>query len=204
MQLLSAVNKNFVKKRLENNKIFLEDPYKFYYTNSLLNIYWFESFYNKNNDLIKQKNLSNIYFFDLIFSIKGLNHLFSYPVRGQRTWSNAKTPKKINSLLIDYKIFFFKNQLFGSVNLNNLKQIIFLNYFNWIWQVFWIKDWVFLYKKNKNLLLKNQFSKKKSLTLHKILNIKTQRKKSKVKEGINLKNIFDFIGLDDLILLYKK
>lgn len=201
---MSSVSKVFVKKRLENNNIFFEDPYKSYYTNSLLNIYWFESFYNKNDKSVRQKNLSDIFFLDLIFSIKGLKHLFSYPIHGQRTWSNSKTPKKLNTILIDYKINFFKNQLFGSINLSNLKQIIYLNYFNWVWHIFWIKDWVFLYKKNKNLLLKNQFSKKKTLTLHKILNSKPQKKKSKIKEGINLKNIFDFIGLDDLILLYKK
>ena len=201
MQLINCVDILFVKKRLENSNIINEDPYKLYWTNSFLYIYWF---YNKSDSLIYQKSNISIVFYDLIFSQKGLNHIFNKPVNGQRTWSNSKTPKKLNTFLINFKINLYKERFTGPVNKNNLKYLIYLNYYNWIWKVFWIRDWVFLYKKNKNLLVKNQFSKKRALTLHKLLNYRGLSKRAKSKNTINFKNIFDFIGLDDLISLYKK
>lgn len=62
-----------------------------------------ESAFNKINNLLKkslvgkklQKNISkNLEFSMLLKTYKGMRHKLKYPVRGQRTHTNAKTKKK--------------------------------------------------------------------------------------------------------------
>ena len=67
--------------------------------------YIFLNFFSNFSSLKKIK-LLNILFSFLIFSYKGIRHLYSLPVNGQRTWSNKKNAKKCNKslkLLLDEK-----------------------------------------------------------------------------------------------------
>ena len=56
--------------------------------------------------ILKKKILVNIYFYFLISNFKGNRHELGLPLNGQRTWSNKKTCKKLNSILI----LFLKNK----------------------------------------------------------------------------------------------
>lgn len=47
------------------------------------------------NKELKKKVQNNILFLMKIKSYKGIRHQFKYPVRGQRTHTNAKTQKKL-------------------------------------------------------------------------------------------------------------
>lgn len=183
---------------------FLQKKFKNYFTNYFLSVYWFDQFYSlKTSNILQKSNLSLIKN-NLFFTQKGFDYLFSSPVKGQRTWSNAQTAKKLNVFLITFKIKQFKEILVGKINLTNLKYLIFINYFNWIWKMFWKKDWIFLYKRNKSIFKKIKYSKKQPLTLYKLLNYRAPNKRKKIKTSIDLKNYFNYIGLDSLISLKKK
>lgn len=204
MQISSIVNSIFTKLRFENSFFFLQKKFKNYFTNYFLSVYWFDQFYAlKTSNILQKSNLSLIKN-NLFFTQKGFDYLFSSPVKGQRTWSNAQTAKKLNVFLITFKIKQFKEILVGKINLTNLKYLIFINYFNWIWKMFWKKDWIFLYKRNKSIFKKIKYSKKQPLTLYKLLNYRAPNKRKKIKTSIDLKNYFNYIGLDSLISLKKK
>ena len=119
------------------------------YINLFLSLEKFSNFIWWNSSLFDKKTCISFIFSDLIFSKKGFRHLLSLPVNGQRTWSNKKTPKKLNSFLINFKINQFKSLLDNSVNLKNLKALIFLNYFNWLWKIFEKKIEFFYIKRIK-------------------------------------------------------
>ncbi len=136
----------------------------FPYTQSLfnsLNFFFckdFKFFFNKYK-------IFNLYFFYLIFNYKGLRHLKSLPVRGQRTWTNAKT-SSLNNQLLNYKITLLKKFL----NTNNLLLINsyhYLELINLIWKLNWLTEWYdlkkkrlfYLKKKSKNIKFKfDEFS----------------------------------------------
>lgn len=204
MQLSTYVDYTYIKLRLENSFFFKQKKYLFFFTNHFLNVYFFEKNFIFATSDVKQKTICSYIFLNLIFCLKGIQFLLNLPTRGQRTWSNAKTAKKNNTFLLDFRTNQFKEIIIGQKNKNNLKQIILINYFNWIWKLFWKKDWIFLYKKNKKILKITKKSKKKPLTLHKLLNYRAPSKRLKAKQSINLNFFFDFIGLDELINLKKK
>lgn len=189
--------------RIENS-LYKENIYtQLFYVNFFLSIKWLKNLLNlKYSSLINKTNIPLI-FNNLLFNQKSFKHLWSLPVNGQRTWSNKKTSKKKNIFLINYKIKQITSNISGGVNLINLKNLIFINYLNWIWKLFWKKDWIFLYKKNKKLLNKYTNSKKRPLTFNKLLNFKPDRKKSKKKNQTDLRHFFNYIGLDNLIKLPK-
>lgn len=152
----------------------------FHQSNSILsNIFlkknWFNNYIIFKFSNIKLRDLVSVVFLNLVFSWKGLRHLFSLPVNGQRTWSNSNNVKKINNLLINFKINQFKLIYVNLKNINLLKQLIQVEYINLIFKKFYNKDWIFLAKKNK-------------LTSKKIKIVKIK--------SFNYKKIFDFIGFE--------
>lgn len=204
MQVLLLIDKYFIKLRFENSFYFFQKKLTNYFTNYFLSIYWFERFYVLEHSTFIKKSSISLIKNNLFFTQKSFKYLFSTPVNGQRTWSNAQTSKKLNVFLINFKIQQFKEIIIGKVNINNLKHLIFINYFNWIWKMFWRKDWIFLYKRNKSIFKKIKYSKKQPLTLYKLLNYRAPNKRQKIKTSIDLKNYFNYIGLDSLINLKKK
>lgn len=160
MQIKKNISLLFIKFRCENNLLFEKKNNNYYFFNNFLHLSFFNNFFFSAYTNIKQRSNFFLIYQNLIFSNKGLSYLFGLPVNGQRTWSNGRNSKKINCFLINYKVKQFKSMLSGAVNLNNLKLIIFLNYFNWIWKIFWKKDWSYLLKRNKKLMFKNYKKKK--------------------------------------------
>lgn len=204
MQISPFINHFFIKLRFENSFFFFQKKLLNYFTNYFFSLYWFEQFYFLEYSSIEKKSIISLIKNNLFFTQKSFNYLFAHPVNGQRTWSNAQTSKKLNLFLINFKIKQFKEIIIGKVNVHNLKFLIYINYFNWIWKMFWKKDWIFLYKRNKKIFKKIKYSKKQPLTLYKLLNYRAPNKRQKIKASIDLKIFFNYIGLDSLISLKKK
>lgn len=168
----------FKERRNESFYFFFYLPY----SNIFLKKNWFNNFISFKFSNIKQRDLSYIVFLNLIFLWRSIRHLFGLPVNGQRTWSNANNSKKVNTILINFKINQFKLIYINFKNLNLLKQLIFSEFINLILKKHVYKDWIFLVKKNKI----------------------TQKFQKIVKfKNFNFKKIFDFIGFEKGFL-YKK
>lgn len=107
--------------------------------------------------------IHNIYFLFFINSYRGYRHIFGLPVHGQRTWSNAKMAKKLNTALILYKekkmLKFLKNKKF--------KAFVFLTeYINYVYKYMWYHDW-FLNKIHFIKIFKrSRFVKPKFYSMH--------------------------------------
>jgi ribosomal protein S13 len=53
---------------------------------------------------LKKRCILNLYLLDLITSYRGWRHFKGLPTRGQRTWSNASTASRCNTLLRNYRV----------------------------------------------------------------------------------------------------
>ncbi len=92
----------------------------------------------------------NIFFLDLICSYKGYRHNVGLPVRGQRTWTNARTTYKANIAQRQFKIFFFKKFL-GVTNVAAASQFFLAEQVNLLWKIQWESEWKEARKKHKKL-----------------------------------------------------
>lgn len=164
----------FILFKNKRNESFFS-PLNSIFSNIFLKKNWFNNYILLKFSNIISRNLINTVFLNLIFSWRGLRHLFNLPVNGQRTWSNANNVKKVNTLLINFKINQLKVIYVNLKNINLLKQIIQVEYINLILKKFYNKDWIFLAKKNK-------------LTSKKLKVVKLK--------SFNYKKIFDFIGFE--------
>lgn len=97
-----------------------EQQQKFYF---ILRSSFPEGLYFDNNFLI------NILFLDFSYSYRGWRHLMGLPVRGQRTWSNARTAYDSNKLLRDYK-FKMGKLFFGRAAMGDAKLALMSEYLN--------------------------------------------------------------------------
>jgi small subunit ribosomal protein S13 len=55
------------------------------------------------SNTLKIKLKKSVEFFKTIKNYRGMRHLYNYPVRGQRTHTNAKTRKKLKKLVVTLK-----------------------------------------------------------------------------------------------------
>ena len=92
---------------------------------------------NKN---IKDRQLLNIFYLDLIMSYRGWRHSRGLPVRGQRTWTNAWTTYRSNLILREYKIVIAK-RLYGSLPLDDLSITYLAEQTNLLWKLQWENEW---------------------------------------------------------------
>jgi small subunit ribosomal protein S13 len=105
---IKNIKKHFLKKFGVNFKTVLPLYFKCGLNNRLNNALNFKtkhlsSFNKKIKNKITGRKLKsqirkNIDFYKSIKNIKGLRHKLNYPVRGQRTHTNAKTRKKIREI----------------------------------------------------------------------------------------------------------
>lgn len=141
----------------------------------------FYSFVPKNRSFTG-RHLLNIYFLDLICCYRGFRHFLGLPVRGQRTWTNSKTAFRNNILLRGYKHKSFFS-FFGKISSENLKNLINLEYINFVWKLQWEWEWLDFKKKVMKELKKKSFKKLDLLV-------------SDTKVGVVKKKKVNFIGFE--------
>ena len=56
------------------------------------------------SDTLKTKIEKQIFYYKSVKSYRGMRHVYKYPVRGQRTHTNAKTQKKIKLIIASSNI----------------------------------------------------------------------------------------------------
>ncbi len=134
---------NLLEKRLEVLSIFNLDHYKNSKWFILLNI--LDNLIPENKNL-KKKLLINIYFLDYINCYRGYRHTFGLPVNGQRTWTNANSTFKSNTMLRHYKLNVFKKNISG-IALNDINNSFYLEQLNYLWKNQWEFEWNFAKRK---------------------------------------------------------
>lgn len=90
----------------------------------------------------------NILFLDLIATYKGYRHCYGYPVRGQRTWSNATSCFSTNLLLRQIRLKLLRQM----IRLNSKQPAIFYYFaeqLNLLWKIQWHSEWSQARKKQK-------------------------------------------------------
>lgn len=176
-------NIKFFEQRLEMSATLSINLYKnskWLVLNNLLD------FIIPNNKNLKKKRLVNIYFLDFISSYRGYRHSFGLPVQGQRTWTNANTVFKSNSLLRNYKLNSFRKSLMG-LPVNEINNAFYLEQLNFLWKSQWELEWFFAKKKRLIDLKKSRgYIKFDINTLAKINpNLKDKKKQSLFSIGFD-------------------
>lgn len=144
--------------------------------------------------------IHNIYILFFLNSYKGYRHIFGLPVSGQRTWSNAKVAKKLNTILILFK----EKKLLKYLKNKKFKSFIYLTeYINYLYKYMWYHDW-FLNKVHFiKIFRRSRYIKPKFYSLHikyrKITSfsrsfLKKQKKKKHNKRKIKIDNNSFSIG----------
>lgn len=147
----SFFNFNLLKKRLECLKnyeyeVFIDvlkqklPVYFFYFSNKLA---------------------YTIFFLDLVCSYRGYRHCRGLPVRGQRTWTNANSCYNSNTILRQFRIFYFK-KLLGTNSVNFASQSHMSEQINLLWKIQWDVEWRESRRKQKRM---NQDKKKGGLSI---------------------------------------
>lgn len=187
-----------------NFKFLLEQRIEFFfsskstyfgYSNLIMKKY-LNVYYLLNEKNIKKLILFSIYFLDLNFVYKGWRHLFSLPVRGQRTWTNS-TNANNNKILKNYKILILKT-LLNNNNVSSINNYILIEYINLLWKLQWTSEWLelkrkrlfFLKKKTKNLKLKID----EQSILQELTSLRSKLLKKKTKT--NLKGGYVALGFE--------
>ncbi len=180
--------KNFLDKRLElchsEDKVFSDNDDWFIFIEVLYSIFF--NFYNPLND---QKY--NIMFLDFINSYKGLRHLKRLPVRGQRTWTNAWSSYRCNTLISSWKIESAK-KFYGNYS-NNILNVLYLSeHINYLWRIQWKNEWfsakfkrVDMLKKKKRIIFKIDIisTSKGFLGIHQKNKVISKKKKNQMKKN---------------------
>lgn len=110
------------------------------------NYIFHKNFKNKLNPLFL-KGEKWLYYSMILFvgvNVRAYRLLLGYPTRGQRTWSNAKTNRNLNSIIFNLK--FNKFSKFNS-SITSTKSIFLAEYINLFWQRQWFLEWFSVYKK---------------------------------------------------------
>ena len=146
---------------------------------------------------IKYKSEVNVLFLDFINCYRGLRHLKSLPVRGQRTWTNAWSAYRCNNVLNIFKLEAAK-KIYGNLNKNTINMLFLAEHVNFMWKTQWKKEWLEARGKRYKLLqndhglykidivsmskcLIDGYTKKKKITNKK----KTQNKKNNFTLGFD-------------------
>jgi len=83
----------------------------------------------------------NILMLDIITSYRGWRHFRGLPVRGQRTWSNAWSCYKSNTVMRNLKFNMAKNFL-GNIPFGDIKVAALAESINDVWRNQWEIEWV--------------------------------------------------------------
>lgn len=93
-----------------------------------------------NKRTLRNRNLVNIFFLDVIASYRGWRHSKGLPVRGQRTWTNAWNSYRNNLVLREHKVVLARN-LYGNIPVNELNVAYLAEQVNLLWKLQWEQEW---------------------------------------------------------------
>ena len=108
------------------------------------------------------------------------------PLRGQRTWTNAWTVYRVNTILKTYKIKLLKN-LYSLIPNSELNSIYLAEQVNLLWKLQWESEWNEAKRKRLLFLNKNKIKLKVDLNLMSNLIVSNSKKK---KKSTLKKNVF--------------
>jgi len=97
---------------------------------------------------IKRRMILNIYLLDIVNSYKGWRHYKGLPVRGQRTWTNAWSTFRSNTILRQYKIKLAK-KFYGNLPSHEVAMALAAEQINLCWKIQWFEEW---YAAKRNML----------------------------------------------------
>lgn len=93
-----------------------------------------------DNKDIKNRTAINIYMLDLINTYRGARHSFGLPVRGQRTWTNAWSCYKSNTILRQFRLKILK-RLYITASIKELNTSYFAEVLNSLYKLQWESEW---------------------------------------------------------------
>lgn len=82
----------------------------------------------------------NILYLDLIYTYRGWRHSKGFPVRGQRTWSNAWSSYRSNLFLRNIKLKIAK-KYYGNLPENEINMAYLAEDINSLWKLQWEHEW---------------------------------------------------------------
>lgn len=89
---------------------------------------------------LKNRYNTSIFFLDYLNTYRGLRHSKGLPVRGQRTWTNAKSTYRANLSLRNYKIDLAR-RLYGNLPTSTLSTLYLAEQVNFLWKLQFRKEW---------------------------------------------------------------
>jgi len=128
------------------------------------------------NKELKKKMIFNIFILDFINSYRGVRHSFGFPVRGQRTWSNAWSSYRSNLTLRQFKIKLSK-RLYTSVTLSDLNIAYLAEQMNNLWKIQWEGEWKKAKRQRQLIAKKSHGQYNVDLSLMASANVVTKAKK---------------------------
>ena len=150
------------------------------------NIAFFKTLLNvfpQQNDL-KRKHVINIFMLDLINSYRGFRHAMGLPTRGQRTWSNAWSAYRSNTLLRQFKIKLSK-RMYSSISLSDLNVAYLAEQINNLWRLQWEEEWKFSRKQRQGQTKKSKTFFNVDLKMIASANINLKKKKKNYLVGFD-------------------
>ena len=92
------------------------------------------------NKSIRDRTSINIYLLDLLNTYRGVRHSFGLPVRGQRTWTNAWSCYKSNTVLRQFRLKVLK-RLYVTASIKELNTSYFAETLNSLYKLQWESEW---------------------------------------------------------------
>lgn len=93
------------------------------------------------NHYFRRRLIANLFVLDLINSYRGWRHFKGLPTRGQRTWSNASTAPKCNTLLRNFRVQ-LAHRCYGNLPLNEVAVAVAAEQINLVWKIQWYDEWL--------------------------------------------------------------
>ncbi len=146
--------------------------------------------FNSDHNSI-QNHTYNILYLDFINTYRGYRHLKRLPVRGQRTWTNAWTSFRCNTLVSNWKVEAAK-KYYGNYSNNILNMLFMSEYVNYLWRLQWKDEWmearrkrIELLKKKKRIMFKIDIvsTSKGYLGIFQKNKVISKKKKSQIKKN---------------------
>lgn len=172
--------------RIESSSGVVKDNYVHKYIDDL-----YKNMFIVNDISFKNIIIYNIYLMELLGLYKGWRHSRGLPVRGQRTWSNAWSSYRSNTVLRSYKINIVK-RLYGDNFSNDYFVAYLAEEVNKMWKSQWRDEWLNARKrimrsqKNVKNLQKIDLVAMSKLQLGQTSTKKTSKKKPVKKNTLTL------------------
>jgi hypothetical protein len=164
MTLLNLFKKPGVQKLFKNAlQLRLETPelvkYELDFEDFEQTFFWLDKFTGPKKSSLKRRQLVYLFSYHVIRNYRGWRYIRNLPINGQRTWSNAWTAHRCNTLL---KPIILKRgrSFYGNLQSSEIYTAYLAEYVNKKWKENWNADWTYarsirlFNKKKKKRLIK--------------------------------------------------